>query len=54
MSQIQPYVEDMYIKFIMGQASLDQFDDYVQKVKQMGIDEVLKIHQTAYERYKRR
>jgi putative aldouronate transport system substrate-binding protein len=38
----------------MGQESLDKFDEYLSKVKGMGIDEAVKIKQTALERFNKR
>lgn len=41
----------MINKFIMGKEPLDNFDSFVQTLKNMGIDDVLAVEQAAYDRY---
>ncbi len=53
-NQIDTYVGEMLIKFIVGQEPLEKFDDYISRLKQMNIDEVLKIYQNALERFNKR
>lgn len=48
---IQTYVNEMKLKFIMGTESLDHFDKYVDIVKSLGIEEILAIKQAQYDRY---
>lgn len=48
------YCDEMYLKFILGQESLDQFDNYVQTAQSMGCDEMVRIQQAAVERYRDR
>ncbi|MCI8442790.1 MAG: hypothetical protein HFG27_09700 [Provencibacterium sp.] len=50
-SEISTYVDEMKVKFIMGAASLDEFDVFHENLKNMGMEEVLKIQQSALERY---
>ncbi|HIU19771.1 MAG TPA: extracellular solute-binding protein [Candidatus Limiplasma stercoravium] len=50
LTDIQTYVEEMCTKFIINQASLDEWDSYVQTVKDMGIEDVLAVYRTQYER----
>lgn len=47
---IVEYRNDMVAKFITGEASLDLFDEYVQTIKDMGIDRVLEIRQAQLNR----
>lgn len=54
MNEVNTYVSEMFYKFIMGVESLDKYDEYVAKVKKMGIDNIVKIEQTALERYNKR
>ncbi len=54
MSEINTYTDEMLLKFIMGNESLDKFDDYVQRLKQMKIDDAIAIQQAALERYNQR
>ena len=47
------YAHEMRFKFVSGGASLDNnWDSYVAQLKKLGMDETLKIHQQAYNRYR--
>ncbi|MBP1991020.1 extracellular solute-binding protein [Paenibacillus eucommiae] len=51
-SDMQTYQAEMMTKFIMGKADLNKdWDDYVKKVKDLGIEEKVQIEQTKYKRY---
>ena len=54
MSDITTYTDSMIIKFIVGTEPLENFDRYVQTVKNMGIDNALDIQQAAVDRYNAR
>ncbi|MCM3127456.1 extracellular solute-binding protein [Paenibacillus provencensis] len=54
MGQITTYLDEMMTKFILGDEPLTNFDQYVETIKGMGIEEVIKINQDAYERYQAR
>lgn len=43
--------QENVLKFIVGDRSLDEFDDYVAQLKNAGIDQCTEIAQTAYDRY---
>lgn len=49
--QIETYVNEMVNKFIIGVEPLDKFDEFVEKIDQLGLQEVLKVQQAAYDRY---
>ena len=51
MTDVNTYVEEMTYAFITGQASLNQYDAYVEQVKALGIERATEIYQTALERY---
>lgn len=51
MVDIQTYVDEMMVSFISGVTPLDQFDDYINTLQSMNIDEILKIKTTQYQRY---
>lgn len=51
---LETYVSETATKFITGEQSLDTFDDYVAKMKEMGLERVLEIYQTAYDRFQSR
>ncbi len=50
MSQIKPYVDEMFQKWVLGTSSVDDdYDKFVAELKKRGIDRVLEINQKAYE-----
>ncbi|RAU93292.1 extracellular solute-binding protein [Paenibacillus sp. YN15] len=51
---IASYKEEMFVKFVMGKESLDKFDEYVERIKSMGVEKVVQIYQNAYDRYYKR
>ena len=51
MTDITNYVNEMEDKFIMGIVSLDEYDSYIAKLEEMGIEEVIAIYQAACDRY---
>ena len=54
MSDIDTYKEEMIVNFIMGIETLDGFDDYVEQIKSMGIDNAIAIKKAALDRYNNR
>ncbi|MGI5895233.1 MAG: extracellular solute-binding protein [Candidatus Merdivicinus sp.] len=53
-TEIDTYYEEIVNKMIMGQAPLSDFDAAVEAVKNMGLEEALKIYNDAYTRYQNR
>ena len=53
-ADIKTYVEESTVGMIMGTMSLDQFDAYVEQLKNMGIERVVQIEQAALDRYNAR
>ncbi|NSW91301.1 MAG: extracellular solute-binding protein [Firmicutes bacterium] len=51
-TEIKTYKEPMVDKFIMGVESLNKFDEYVNQIKKSGLDDLLKILNDAYSKYK--
>ena len=49
--QINTYVDEMTLKFITGAEPLSRWDTYVQTVNSMGLADLLKSEQGAYDRY---
>ena len=45
------YVKEMAIKFITGEESLDNWDNYINTLNDMGMEKMLEIRQAAYDRY---
>ena len=51
-SDIYTYVGEMTLKFITGAADPEaQWDEYVSAIREMGVDTILALKQTALERY---
>lgn len=50
-ADITTYVDEMTMKFITGTEPLDNFDGYLAKLEQIGIQDYIAAHQTAYDRY---
>lgn len=53
-NEITTYRDEMALKFIFGTESLDNFDDYVENIKNMGLDRILEIQNSALGRYNAR
>lgn len=53
-NEINTYADEMFSQFIMGQASLDNFDSYVENLRKMGLDDVIATQEAALERYNNR
>lgn len=51
MADIDTYVKECTTKFITGEMSLDQWDQYVETVQNNGIDEATQLQQAALDRY---
>ncbi|MGB8454261.1 MAG: extracellular solute-binding protein [Anaerocolumna sp.] len=54
MNEINTYRDEMTLKFIFGEESLDNFDDYVNTIEGMGLDRALEIENAALGRYNSR
>ena len=54
LTAIKTFKEEMTYAFIMGSKPLSEFDDYIEQLHAMGIDDVLKIYNGALERYNKR
>ena len=51
---IETYVQECYVKFIMGQLSLDDYDSYRDTLRSMGIERCIELKQAALDRYNAR
>lgn len=54
MADITTYVDEMTTKFIMGTASLTDYDKYLEQLKNMEVDRAIEINQQALDRYNKR
>lgn len=50
-ADIKSYTEEMTVKFIMGQESMDKYDQFVDQLKGLNVEAVLAAYQSAYDRY---
>lgn len=50
-SDIETYMDENIVKFIVGDKPLDEFDAFVDTLVEMGIDDCTAIYQAAYDRY---
>ncbi|NSW92047.1 MAG: extracellular solute-binding protein [Firmicutes bacterium] len=51
-NDVETLVKQMEAKFITGQESLDKWNEYLNNLKKAGLDDLIKIKQAAYDRYK--
>lgn len=49
MEEISPFAKEYILKFITGAVSLDEFDNYVNKLNSLGMVQILAIKQAGYE-----
>lgn len=50
---VDKHRNEQITRFILGERPLDQWDQYVAEAKKVGLDELMKITQTAYDRLKK-
>lgn len=50
-TDINSYKDEMITKMITGEVSTDEFESYVQGLKDRGLERMLEIQQTAYDRW---
>ena len=50
-SLINDYRNEHVLKFIMGQEPLENYPQFVNELKSLGVERVIEIYQAAYERY---
>lgn len=50
-SEMETYRDEMIIKFIRGEESLDNFDEYLNNLQSMGLEQLIQIKQDALDAY---
>ncbi len=50
-SELNTYVDEMTLKFIIGAESFDNWDKFIKTQEQLGVQELISIYQTALNRY---
>ena len=53
-SALETYVDEMSNRFVMGLEPLDNFDQFVNRIKSMNLDEAIALYQAALDRYYKR
>lgn len=53
-SEVDTYTDEMFVKFIMGQESLDYFDKYVERLNKLGLQECTQIQQELLDAWNKR
>ncbi len=46
---IKSYVDEMALKFVTGETSLDQYDEYEAQLKKLGVERLLEIITETYQ-----
>lgn len=54
MTAVTTYLEEMFIKFVMGSEPIEKFDSFVKQLEDMGVRDVINIYQGALDRYNNR
>ena len=50
-TEINTYVEENLSKFVTGSRPMDEYDDFVNTLKTMGVERYIELTQNAYDRY---
>ncbi|MFC4776596.1 ABC transporter substrate-binding protein [Paenibacillus sp. GCM10023252] len=53
-NDVYTYAEQMFTKFVFGSESLDNYQKYLDQLKALGVDQLTKAKQDAYDRYMKR
>lgn len=48
---LQTYSDELCVKLALGTASLDDFDSYLEELKELGLDDLLAVQQARYDRF---
>lgn len=52
MNEVTTYADEMFLKFVMGQESIDEkYEEYVSNIRAKGIDQAIEIMQRAYDAF---
>lgn len=51
MTDVETYSQEELVKFIMGKRNIDEWDNYMQAMEEMGLSRATEIYQNAYESY---
>ena len=51
---LNTYVSEMSLKYLVGEESLDGYNQFVKKLQDMGLERMIDIKQAAYDRFLKR
>lgn len=51
LTDMDTYRSEMFTKFVVGKEPLSKWDEYVRKLNEMGLPELMEIYETAHNRY---
>lgn len=51
-TDLETYFEELNLKLIMGEKSIDDMDTYIAEMQRLGLDELIDIYQARYDRLK--
>ena len=54
MNDVNTYVDEMFVKFVMGIEPIESFDKYVEQVKKLNIEKAISINKAALDRFNKR
>ena len=54
LNDVKKYLSTEVTSFISGKRSMDTYDDFVKKLKELGAEKIVEIYQKAYDRYQSR
>ena len=52
LTALNSYSDELGMNLILGNESLDNWDSFMQKFRELGLDEVIKVNDARYQRYK--
>lgn len=53
-ANVSTYMDEMFFKFLTGEEPIENYDKYIEQLKSFGIDELIQMQQSAYDRWKQR
>ena len=52
LADLDKYVKEMEVKFYVGAESAENYGKFAETIKKIGADDVIKVYQAAYDRWK--
>ena len=51
LADMSTYIAENLVKFLIGEKNLSEWDNFISDLNQLGLEEVIAVYQTAYDRY---